>query len=64
LELLYLEETNVGDRGLLHLSGLSSVAQIRVYGTQVTSDGVSAFRKIRPDCDCVWAERAVRLERP
>lgn len=54
LRCLFLGDTKVTDRGLLELATMESLKLIDVRGDKnITNDGVSQFKKIRPDVE-VW----------
>jgi len=51
LETLYLEGTKVGDAGLLTLTGCASLKTIYINDKQITPAGITAFNKVRKDCE-------------
>jgi hypothetical protein len=51
LEILHLQGTPLDDKQLLQLAKLPSLRRINVSRTKVTSDGVAAFGRMRPDVE-------------
>jgi hypothetical protein len=47
---LDLSNTRLTDDGLEHLAGISTLRKLRVYGTNVTEDGVMAFKARNTTC--------------
>ena len=45
-----LSGTRITDAGLNHLSGLTNMKRLGLFGTRVTETGVDAFRRAHPDC--------------
>ena len=45
---LKLDQTQVGDRGLLHLKGLKNLTILNLFGAKVTSAGVKDLKQARP----------------
>jgi hypothetical protein len=48
LSRLFMDQTSVGDAGLLRLKGLKSICFIWLRGTKVTDSGVQEFQKSPP----------------
>ena len=48
MQSLDLQQTNVGDKGLEHLKGLTSLRELNVRQTKVTDAGVANLRKSLP----------------
>ena len=42
--------TQIGDAGLEHLRGLTSLTAIRVNETQVTEEGIKKLQRALPNC--------------
>ena len=53
LGLLDLDSTNVTDAGLKHLEGLTGLAELNLYGTQVTDEGVNKLQQALPNCEII-----------
>ena len=49
LNMLDLNFTQVTDAGLVHLTGLTKLKDLRLVGTQVTDQGVSELQKTLPN---------------
>jgi len=47
---LGLNNTQVTDDGLKHLSGFTKLKELRLNGTQVTEKGVESLRQQLPHC--------------
>jgi len=47
---LNLAETAIDDAGLLKLAPLEHLKRVKVSRSNVTSDGIAAFKKLKPDC--------------
>jgi hypothetical protein len=54
---LDLSNTKVGDETLRRLTKLSTLRKLYVSETQVTSEGIAAFRKQNPACLVTWGTR-------
>ncbi|HJS07016.1 MAG TPA: hypothetical protein VJ809_05125 [Pirellulales bacterium] len=50
LENLYLKGSRITDAGLLQLAELPKLKSLSLDDTEVTSEGVAEFKKIRPNC--------------
>jgi hypothetical protein len=57
LAILDMSYTPVGDTGLRHLSSLKNLRNLYLTETQVTPEGVQAFKKTRPATFVSWARR-------
>ena len=47
---LNLQQTNVTDAGLEHLTGLTNLKLLWLNGTQVTDERVKEFQQALPNC--------------
>ena len=46
LQILYLNQTGIGDEGLVHLTGLTDLHTLSIYGTKVTDKGLATLREM------------------
>ena len=53
LERLSLMYTDIGDKGLVHLRGLTRLQELRLRGTLVTDAGVAELQKALPNCEII-----------
>jgi hypothetical protein len=50
---LFLQNTRITNAGLMKLAGVKTLRSLYINGTKVTTGGVAAFKKERPDCKVV-----------
>ena len=44
-QILYLNDTDISDAGLMHVRGLTSLDVLKIDGTNVTKQGIERLRK-------------------